>query len=215
VIRGPGIPPGAVRDDLVSHIDLAPTSLALAGIPIPKSMQARDLFSPEGTNRDAVFSARDRCDETVEYLRSVRTQRFKYIRNGYPDRPMLQPNRYKDDKPIIKRLRALHAEGKLDDLQEKLLFSPTRPKEELYDLNDDPHELKNVAGDPGYGGMLEKLRQRLDEWLIATGDCGPGSEPASMYDSDMAAYQKDVKGEQAATLKRNIATMKRWADEGK
>jgi hypothetical protein len=178
-------------------------------------MQARDLFSPEGTNRDAVYSARDRCDETVEYLRSVRTQRFKYIRNGHPGRPMLQPNRYKDDKPIIKLLRALHEEGKLDALQETLLFAPTRPKEELYDLNADPYELKNLAGDPDHGGMLEKLRQRLDKWLEATGDLGPGSEATAMYDSDMAAYQKDVKGEQAEALDRNIATMKRWAAEGK
>ena len=215
VIRGPGIPRGKVRNDLVSHIDMAPTSLALAGIPIPKTMEAKDLFSPEGTNRDAVFSARDRCDETVEHLRSVRTQRFKYIRNGYPDRPMLQPNRYKDNKPIIKRLRALHAEGKLNDLQDRLLFAPTRPKEELYDLQADPYELHNLADDPAFSETLEKLRNRLDKWIADTGDKGRNPESTAMYDSDMAAYLNQMKGEQAEILKRNIATMKRWAAEGK
>lgn len=215
VIRGPGIPRGKVRDDLVSQIDLAPTSLALAGIPIPGTMEAKDLFAAEGKDRDAVFSARDRCDETVERLRSVRTQRFKYIRNGYPERPMLQPNRYKDNKEIIKRLRELHAEGKLNPLQERVLFSPTRPREELYDLNDDRYELHNLAADPSYSGMLEKLRNRLDKWIADTGDKGRTPESAAMYDSDMAAYLKGNKGEQAEVLRRNIATMKRWAAEGK
>jgi arylsulfatase A-like enzyme len=215
VIRGPGVPRGVVRDDLVSHIDLAATTLAKAGVPIPSTMQARDLFSPAGTDRDAVFSARDRCDETVENLRSVRTQRFKYIRNGYPDRPHLQPNRYKDNKPILQRLRALHAEGKLNDLQETLLFAPTRPKEELYDLQADPHELHNLAADPSHQGMLEKLRDRLDRWIAETDDHGRSPEPADMYDSDMAEYLKGQKGEQGEVLRRNIATMKRWAAEGK
>jgi arylsulfatase A-like enzyme len=215
VIRGPGVPRGVVRDDLVSHIDIAPTSLALAGVPIPKTMQARNLFSAEGTGRDAVFSARDRCDETVENLRSVRTDRFKYIRNGYPDRPHLQPNRYKDNKAIVKRLRTLHEEGKLDALQETLLFAPARTKEELYDLQADPFELHNLAGDPSFQEMLEKLRNRLDRWRDETSDLGRRPEPDSMYDSDMAEYLNGQKGEQAEALKRNIAIMKRWAAEGK
>jgi len=215
VIRGPGVPRGTVRDDLVSHIDLAPTTLAMAGVPIPATMQARDLFSPAGTDRDAVFSARDRCDETVEHLRSVRTQRFKYIRNDYPDRPHLQPNRYKDDKPIVQRLRALHAEGKLNELQEALLFAPTRTKEELYDVQADPHELHNLAADPSYQGMLEKLRDRLDRWIVKTDDHGRRPEPVALYDSDMAEYLKGQSGEQGEALRRNIAIMKRWAAEGK
>jgi arylsulfatase A-like enzyme len=215
VIRGPGVPRGVVRDDLVSHIDLAPTTLAMAGVPIPGAMQARDLFSPAGTDRDAVFSARDRCDETVENLRSVRTQRFKYIRNGYPERPHLQPNRYKDDKPIVKRLRALHAEGKLDELQEALLFAPTRPREELYDVQADPHELHNLAAVPSYHGMLEKLRDRLDRWMVQTDDQGRRPESVEMYDSDMAEYLNGQEGERGAVLRRNIATMKRWAAQGK
>ena len=48
----------------------------------------------------------------------------------------------------MKTLRALHASGKLDPLQEKLLFAPTRPIEELYDLAKDPHEINNLAADP-------------------------------------------------------------------
>ena len=74
--------------------------------------------------RNYVISARDRCDETVDRIRSVRQGTFKYIRNYYPKRPHLQPSQYKDSKPWMPVLRQLHAEGKLNDVQEKLsIFS--------------------------------------------------------------------------------------------
>ena len=59
------------------------TSLALAGIDIPKWVQGRNVFAKDHAKRDAVFAARDRCDETMERIRSVRTERFKYIRNYF------------------------------------------------------------------------------------------------------------------------------------
>ncbi|MGB0582109.1 MAG: sulfatase family protein, partial [Limisphaerales bacterium] len=72
---------GTTREDLVIHIDLAATSLVLAGIEIPDRVQGLDLFARDYRPRDRIFSARDRCDETVEIIRCVRTKRFKYIRN--------------------------------------------------------------------------------------------------------------------------------------
>ncbi|MCI0457650.1 MAG: hypothetical protein L0Z62_11820, partial [Gemmataceae bacterium] len=215
VIRGPGVVPGKVRDDLIEHIDLADTSLALAGIEVPRSMQGRNVLASDYTPRPAVFSARDRCDETVERLRSVRTDRFKYIRNFYPNRPHLQPNRYKDNKPIVKKLRELHDAGKLDELQEKLLFAPTRPTEELYDLQADPFEVKNLAGSPAYRQTLEELRARLERWMQETNDRGREPEPAKMYDSDMAVYLNSKAAAQSDVLRQNIALMKKWAAEGK
>jgi arylsulfatase A-like enzyme len=215
VIRGPGIGRGVTRDDLVEHIDLAATSLALAGIDIPSRMQGRDLFAKDRVARDAVFSARDRCDETVEQIRSVRTARFKYIRNGYPNRPHLQPNAYKDAKPIVKRLRELHEHHQLNELQERLLFSAVRPREELYDLNADPHEIKNLADNPAYAAELKALSQRLDQWIRETNDLGREPESAAMYDSDMSVYLSDKNPASRAVLERNIAQMKRWAAEGK
>ncbi len=215
VVRGPGIKRGRVRDDLIEHIDLAATSLARAGIAVPRAMQGRDVLGPDYARRDAVFSARDRCDETVERLRSVRTERWKYIRNFHPGRPHLQPNRYKDNKAIVKRLRELHGEGKLDALQEKLLFSPTRPEEELYDLEADPFEVRSLAADPAHRRTLEEMRARLERWMAETGDRGREPEPAKMYDSDMAEYLKGQAGPQGEVLRRNIELMKKWAAEGK
>lgn len=211
VIAGPTIKAGQVRDDLVEHIDIAALSLGLAGIDIPEYMQAQDILSEDYKNRTTIFAARDRCDETVEHLRGLRTARYKYIRNFLPNRPHLQPNRYKDRKDIIKVLREAHAAGTLNETQE-LLFTPTRPREELYDLKTDPYEIHNLAVDPEHQTRLENLRKRLDNWMKRTNDHGPESE--AMYNSDMAVYLKseDLKG---SVLTRNIALMKEWEAEGK
>ena len=218
VIRGPGISRGFVRTDLVEHLDLAATSLALAGIPLPSGMQSRNLLAPDYTPRDAVFAARDRCDETVDHLRSVRTERFKYIRNFLPLRPHLQPNAYKDGKPIVQRLRELHEAGQLLPLSENLLFAPQRAPEELYDLNVDPFETKNLAADPDFRSTLTSLRGRLDRWIEETHDQGQRPESPAMYDSDIAVYlaeQGGKQGEKRSRFEENVKLMKLWSSEGK
>lgn len=214
VIAGPSIESGLERDDLVEHIDIAALSLGLAGIEIPKRMQARDILAEDYKPRTAIFAARDRCDETVERIRGLRTDRYKYIRNYYPERPHLQPNRYKDAKIIVQTLRAAHEAGQLNATQE-LLFAPTRAKEELYDLKNDPFEINNLASNPKYKTRLERMAKRLDSWIKRTKDQGDESE--AMYESDMAEYRnsKNVDPVQGAILERNIALMKKWATEGK
>ncbi len=215
VVRGPGIERGKVRDDLIELIDLAPISLAAAGISIPSVMQAKNVFAKDYKPRNAVYAARDRCDETVERIRSVRTDRYLYIRNYYPRRPHLQPNAYKDGKSIVQTLRALHAAGKLNPLQEELLFSPTRPEEELYEWTTDRYQVKNLAGAAAHQAALKKMRAQLDRWIVETKDRGPESE--KMYDSDMVAYvgARGKKGTGESETEKNIALMKQWAREGK
>lgn len=215
VIRGPGIPQGNVRDDLVEHIDLPAVSLAAAGIAIPPTMQGRKILGKDYQPRTEVFAARDRCDETTERIRSVRTGRWLYIRNFHPDRPMLQPNAYKDNKPILLRLRELHAAGQLNDLQERLLFAPTRPAEELYEWQTDRHQLRNLATEPERQATLARLRARLDLWMEETNDHGRSPESAAVYDADMAVYLKNIQGKRLEELQRNIAQMKAWEAAGK
>ena len=209
VVRGPGIAQGAERTDLVEHIDMAAFSLAAAGLTIPEAMQGRDIFAADYAPREAVFAARDRCDETVERLRSVRTDRFLYIRNFHPQRPHLQPNAYKDGKAIVQQLRALHEAGTLPPLSEALLFRVPRPVEEFYAYGEDPHQIKNLAADPEYRAELVAHRARLDAWMLETRD--PGPEPDANYDSDMAVYLKRDNPE----VRANIALMKQWSAEGK
>lgn len=213
IVRGPGIPRGALRSDLIEHIDMAATSLVWAGLPVPSWMQGRDIFAKGYLQRDAVFAARDRCGETVDRIRSVRTEQFKYIRNFHPQRPMLQPNDYKDTKPFMPRLRELHAQGALNALQEALLFAPTRPAEELYDVQKDPFETHNLATDPKYLTTLETLRTRLDRWMVETRDLGPESEKD--YDASLAFELKTGSKTRKQAMLKNSALMNRWAEEGK
>ncbi len=219
VIRGPGIEPGSVRTDLVEHIDIAALSLAAAGIPLPANMQARDILANDYQPREAAFSARDRCDETVDHIRAVRTEQYKYIRNFLPERPYLQPCAYKDAKQILIALRQWRDADKLDAVQ-ALLFRETRPPEELYDLDQDPFEIHNLADDPAHANVLLALRQRLDNWMVETGDQGRQPESDAMYDSDMQVYidsisKKQGNAEHLRTIQRNIALMKQWQAAGK
>lgn len=219
VISGPGINAGTVRDDVVEHIDIAALSLGAAGIPIPEYMQARDILASDYEPRDAVFAARDRCDETVDHIRSVRTRQFKYIRNFLPERPYLQPCAYKDAKSILQAIRGYEDAGKLNEVQQ-LVVRKTRPAEELYDVAADPHEIVNLASDPKYADQLKTLRTRLDQWMEETGDLGRTPETEARYDSDMAPYLNKFTGAKAdpvalKTIEDNIALMKKWAAEGK
>lgn len=217
VIAGPGINKGKVREDLVEHIDIAALSLARAGIAIPDWMQARDILDSQYKTRNAIFAARDRCDETVDHIRCVRTQRFKYIRNYLPQRPYLQPNAYKDHKAILESLRMANRNGQLTDAQ-KLILAPTRPPEELYDLEDDPDEIHNLADAPEHQATLKSLRKRLKQWEVRTNDHGRKPEPAEMFDSDMRVYLDALKRrhpDRLSEVEANIELMKKWAAEGK
>lgn len=218
VVWAPGLlPQGMVRDEFIAHIDLGATSLQLAGIPLPSGMQGRPLFGPDAEPRDYVVSARDRCDETVDRIRSIRKGNFKYIRNFYPQRPYLQPCAYKDAKPFMPVLRELYAAGKLNEAQ-SLHMAETRPEEELYDLTQDPWEIKNLASDPIYEDELSDFRALLGRWVMDTDDKGRFPESMEMYDSDMEPYLRTGKTRRpasAAKVETNIELMKQWRMEGK
>lgn len=213
VIRGPGIEKGRVRTDLVEHIDIAAITLALGGIPRPAWMQARDVLAKDGAPRKFVFAARDRADETVDRIRSVRSERYKYIRNHYPSRPYLQPNRYKDDKAIVQVMRELYAAGQLNR-EQSLIMADQRPREELYDLVKDPEELRNLAGDPAYAEELTRLRAALAGWKLRTVDRGQSPEAEDVYlDYVRDERPEGGRGNRNEVFDRNVELMRRWATE--
>ena len=172
---------GQIDDRLVEAIDLAPSMLSLAGALVPPKMQGRVLFGENAAPpRQYAFGARDRCDETVFRLRTVRDERFRYIRNFTPDRPFLQPNEYKARQyPLWTLLPQLYAEGKLTPAQ-AALCAPRMPEEELYDLETDPHEIRNLAGSAGHEMVIERLRQVLEKWMVETDDQGRTPESAEL-----------------------------------
>ncbi len=166
---------GKVDSRFIEAIDIAPTLLHIAGISKPSKMQGRNFLGDNpDVERPCAFGARDRCDETVFRLRTVRDERYRYIHNFTPDRPFLQPNAYKERSyPVWNLLKELHAQGKLTPEQE-FLCQPHMPEEELYDLETDPHETVNLAASqkPEHQLALRRMRELLDAWISDTQDQG-------------------------------------------
>jgi len=184
IVRGPGVEPG-VRDRLVSLVDLAPTTLELAGVEPPAHAQGRPFLDPETTTGDApeqreyVFAARDRHDEVYDTVRAVRDDRYKYLRN-YQSTPYVGWVPYRNRHPAMRDLLEREAAGELDEVQARWFASADeRPVEELYDLYADPHETVNLADDPAYRDVLDRLRTALDDWMDRTGDRGHEDESAT------------------------------------
>lgn len=212
LVQGPGFERGRVRDDLVEHIDIAPTTLLLAGLTPPVGMQARPLQTTAAPRR-FVFAARDRADETVDRIRSVRSAHFKYIRNYYPSRPYRQPNRYMDEKAVVQTLRRLHAAGGLKP-EEALVMAESRPREELYDLRSDPFELQDVARDPRFGTELERHRKALSEWLRTTRDQGRDPESEEEYLDCVRDDRPEAGGgNRRGDFAKNVQLMLDWSRE--
>jgi len=180
IIRWPDkLKAGQVCDDLVSAIDISATVLKIAGIGPPKHIEGRVFLGPGAKKREYIIAARDRCDETVDRIRCVRTKRYKYIRNFMPERPYTQQNRYKERSyPMLSLMKGLHAEGKLTPAQ-ALFMAPRKPVEELYDVRNDPYEIRNLADSPEHQKTLKKMRKILDKWIKDTGDKGQFPEKES------------------------------------
>jgi uncharacterized sulfatase len=174
IVRWPGrIQPGTVNHDLVSFVDLAPTVLSLAGIPIPRHLQGRAFLGDQRsrTPRRYIYGARDRMDETYDLQRCVRDERFKYIRNYQHCKPYAQYIDYMEQMPTMREWRRLNKEDKLEGPQ-KLFFAPEKPKEELYDTAADPEEVRNLAADPKYAATLARLRAENTRFVRSIGDMG-------------------------------------------
>ena len=168
---------GERRTELVSNIDLSAASLVLAGIKVPDYLQGQN-FLGKHTPRSELYTMRDRRDETVDRIRAVQDGRYKYIRNYYPDRPYTQYNAYKRNMyPDLPLMEVLKKQGKLSPAQ-LAFMSNNRPAEELYDMQKDPDEVNNLAGNPEYAKIKDGLSTKLDKWL---------------KEADLATYPEDQK----------------------
>jgi len=172
--------PGTVSAEVVSLIDITPTTLSFAGLERPLGMDGRiflgDRLSPA---REYAFSARDRIDETVNRIRSVREKRYHYIRNYYPERHFTSLNRYKEKCfPIKPLMRTLMAQGKLTGAPAELMTPRVAP-EQLFDTVNDPHEIHNLidSQEPEHREALIRLRTALSVWMVETQDQGVFPEP--------------------------------------
>ncbi|MCG8527882.1 MAG: sulfatase [Opitutales bacterium] len=173
IVYGTSIPvAGTDCDRLVSTIDLSAQILNWAGVPVPEHMQGRPFLSIEAVDRGYVFAARDRWDEVYDKSRTVVGKRFKYIRNDMPEVPVFTFQQYLEKvRPIRSVLWKLYQEGKMDAFQ-RYYMAPKKPAEELFDLLNDPMETQNLAEDEAFSDEINRLREVLKLWEVATNDMG-------------------------------------------
>jgi arylsulfatase A-like enzyme len=182
LVKWPGVTAaGGVREELISHVDLAPTWVEMAGgVPAAK-MQGRSfaglLRGGAYQKREAVFSERNWHDN-FDPIRSVRTSRYKLIFNAAPHFPY-RPAWDLENSPTWKAYQELGKAGKLEPHHLRLL-QPARPLVEMYDLKADPDEFHNIVDDPAHAQGRADLLKRLSEWMHQTYDylppafAGPG-----------------------------------------
>lgn len=187
IISGPEkyIPKKTTRDDLVNLIDLSATTLGWAGIKIPSWFEGQDLFAKNFKERRYIGGHKDRMDHTIDRVRTIRTDEFRYIKNYKLDRILLQPQ-YRDKKDYTKLLYKLYEEEALSDTHRDIYFGE-RKYEELYNVKVDPFMLNDLSCDPNFNKILKQHRKLLEEWL-SHGDCGMELE---------SIYELQVNGEDA------------------
>ncbi len=170
---------GSRNDDLLNFIDLAPTMLSLVGI------QPLDYFDGQAflgkyksvEPRQYVHAAGDRFDQQYDMIRAVKDKRFKYIRYYQPEKPMYLPVAYREQMAIMQELLRMRDAGELNEVQSQW-FRETKPNEELFDTQSDPHEIKDISKDPRYADKLAELSAECDRWVNSFWDTGliPESE---------------------------------------
>ncbi len=165
--------PGTETEWLVSFVDFAPTTLSLAGVDRPGAMQGRPFFGDTiAEPRQRIFGARDRADDMFELSRAVHDGRYLYVRHFLPHLPYIQGGRIMgDQKESMAELRRAREAGEVDEVSE-LIWASRKPVEVLYDVESDPHEVKNLAGDPAQADRLERMRGELREWILKHRDTG-------------------------------------------
>ena len=169
--------PGARCDRVVSFVDFAPTVLSLAGIKPHSWMQGRAFLGRFASPpQQYAFGFRGRMDERYDLVRSATDGRYVYVRNYLPHRIAGQHVSFMFETPTTQVWRRMHEAGQLNAVQDA--FWQPRACEELYDLESDPDEVRNLAALPEHQQMLMRLRAAQQNWVREIRDVGFLPEPA-------------------------------------
>lgn len=162
--------PGGRSDRLVSFVDLAPTLLSVAGIVPPDWMQGRAFAGPHQREpAPYLFGERGRMDERMDQVRSVTDGRYVYLRNYHPHVSQGQHITYQFATPTTRVWREVFDRGEATPAQSLFWRVPKEP-EELYDLAEDPDEVRNLARSPAHAAVRERLAAALRAHLLAVRD---------------------------------------------
>ncbi len=170
-LASPDSKSGGASGRMVGFVDLAPTVLSLAGVRPPGHMQGHPfLGSFQAPPQRYLHGFRGRMDERIDMVRSVRDDRYIYIRNYMPHKIYGQHLAYMFETPTTRVWKRLYDEGRLHPPQ--TAFWETKPPEELYDLNLDKDEIHNLASSPEHTATLERLRTEQRQQIRRVRDIG-------------------------------------------
>jgi len=174
-------------NEFLSFIDFAPTVLSIAGIEVPSFLQGKAFLGKykDESKRKYLFTASDRFDENPDRIRAVRNDKFKYIRNYFPENSHALNVAYRRQMVLMRHLTSLNLKGKLSK-EHDLWFRVPKLREELYDLENDPFELSNLSNKPEYLDQLNSLSKVMDNWIEEIDDLGriPEKELYKMISGD-------------------------------
>lgn len=174
-LKPAGVNSGSIDKKLISFVDIGPSVLTLAGIPVPDYMHGSAQLVPDATpKRDYIYAAKDRLDGFNFRERAVRDGQFKYILNLQPDRAGATHIAYRDQLATMQTLWQQFAAGKLNAAQR--FWFGSRPAEELYDIDSDPHEINNLADSAQQVATLARMRRALLDWRGVIGDLSETAE---------------------------------------
>ncbi|MCW5553903.1 MAG: sulfatase-like hydrolase/transferase [Verrucomicrobiae bacterium] len=197
---------GSKSDRLVSFVDLAPTLLSIVDIRPPEWMQGHAFAGPHQTEPPVfLFGERGRMDERMDLVRSVTDGRYVYLRNFFPHVSQAQRVAYQFETPTTRVWRELFDQGKTTEAQSIFWRVPKAP-EELYDLQTDPDEVRNLANSPPHSAILEKLRAAQRDHLFKIRDVGVLPEGELHSRSQGSTPYELARDEAKYPLKRIVAT---------
>ncbi|WP_299555860.1 sulfatase [Seonamhaeicola sp.] len=168
----PADKPGTQINRLVSFVDMPKTWLSITGATVPDYMQGKIFLGPQTEpEQEYHFAFRGRADERIDNARAVSDKRYLYIRSYMPYTPWMQHLDYMWNMEAAKVWEKAIADGTANDIQAKF-FAPRGASEELYDMYNDPDNVNNLATNPKYSKVLNKMRQRMRQKQEAIYDVG-------------------------------------------
>ncbi len=203
IVRWPGmVDPGTTCDALIEYSDVVPTFVEAAGGKPASILDGKSLIpllkQQTTEHKDYVFSQATTRGiiNAPEYfgIRSIRSQQFKYIWNFTPEVQYENVVTIREDTKWGEStvFNSWKRAAKTDpDAAEKVHRYHFRPSEELYNIDQDPNEWRNLAEVPEYAAAKNQLRAELLKWMEKTGDKGQQSElEADLHSAKMLNANK-------------------------
>jgi arylsulfatase A-like enzyme len=184
----PAQAPGSKVERLVSFVDLAPTLLSIIGLDAPDYMQGNAFL---GTYKQAepeyIYMFRDRMDGRYDMSRSIVDRQYRYTRNFSSNRIYMQHLEYLWRAPSMVSWENAFLSGQCNEVQAR--FWKSKPVEELYDTENDPWEVNNLADDPDHAERLASMRQAMQKMGSSMKDAGYIPEAdRNIRSADQAIY---------------------------